>query len=138
VAHGSTGKRFALEVLAFAEHLAHSPRVPKRPTDRQLRNALAARLKQARAAKGWTLEQVAEALELAPETVWKYEAGKIALSVVMLRRLARVLSVEPAWLLGVDPPTLRKGEDEVLQMWRRLSEDERQALKTLLKRLLKI
>lgn len=108
-----------------------------RLSDKQLLSAIADRVHEARLAKGWSRERVAEALEVSPEMVWRYEVGRSAISVALLRRLSRVLSVEFAWLLGVDPPGLRKGEEELLQLWRRLAEEERLGLKLLLRRLLR-
>jgi transcriptional regulator with XRE-family HTH domain len=108
--------------------------MPRRLSDRQHRLALAGRIKQARLAKGWGRERVAEVLEIAPGTIWKYEAGEIEVSLPMLRRLARVLSTDLGWLLGIETPNLREGEDEMLQAWRGLSEEERRVLAGLLNR----
>lgn len=109
----------------------------RRPTDKQTQKAIAERIQEARLAKGWTRERLAEFLEISPEMVWRYEAARNPVSVLQLRRLSRVLSVEFAWLLGVDPPGLHKGEEELLQMWRRLEDQERIALKLLLRRVLR-
>lgn len=108
-----------------------------RLSDKQLLKALAGRIKEARLAKGWSRERAAEVLEVSPETVRRHEAAEHTPSIPMLRRLSRVLSVEFAWLLGVDPPGLHKGEEELLQLWRRLAEEERLGLKLVLRRLLR-
>jgi transcriptional regulator with XRE-family HTH domain len=106
-----------------------------RLSDKQLLKALASRIEQARLAKGWSRERVAEVIETTPETIYRWESGRSGVTVPNLRRLARVLSVEFAWLLGVDPPGLRKGEAELLRLWRRLADDERRASLLLLRRL---
>lgn len=84
-------------------------------------------------AKGWTQERLAEAVDVEPGTIWKYETGRLQIAVPMLRGIARALSVEFAWLLGVDPPALRKGEDELLRLWRSLGDTERRALLVVLR-----
>jgi ribosome-binding protein aMBF1 (putative translation factor) len=63
-------------------------------TDRQVRAQLARRIQQARAACGWTREQLAEALGLqAVQTFWKYETGRLSISATMLYRLAETLGI---------------------------------------------
>lgn len=108
-----------------------------RVSDKQLLRALSGRIKEARLAKGWSRERLAEVIEVSPETVRRYEMAGMTHTLPLLRRLSRVLSVEFAWLLGVDPPGLHKGEEELLQLWRRLAEEERLGLKLLLRRLLR-
>lgn len=108
-----------------------------RLSDKQLLKALALRIRQAREAKGWSREKMAEVLETTPDSIYRWESGRSMVSVPNARRLSRVLSVEFAWLLGVDPPGLRKGEEELLRMWRGLSDEEKIALKLLLRRVTK-
>lgn len=107
--------------------------MPRRPTDRQLRLALAARIKQARTDKGWTREEVAEALDLTPETIWKYETGRITIPLPSLRRLSRALSVDYAWLLGVKVPGLDKEQLRLLEAWGRLTEEQKRAVLVVLR-----
>jgi transcriptional regulator with XRE-family HTH domain len=111
--------------------------MPRRLSDGLIIKAIAGRIREARQAKGWSREKVAEVLEVSAETVRRHETGETTASIPMLRRLARVLSVDYAWLLGVDPPQLRKGEGQVLRLWRGLGEKERLGLKLLLRRLMK-
>ena len=62
--------------------------------------ALAARLRQARLAKGWTTGDVARALELEHDHgIIMYEENGIEPSLKMLRRLAFVLEVPLEWLI---------------------------------------
>lgn len=61
-------------------------------TDRQVRAQLARRIQEARVERGWTREQLAEALGLqAVQMVWKYETGRLSISATMLYRLAGAL-----------------------------------------------
>lgn len=106
--------------------------MPPRLSDRQLSKTIRDRIRSARTAKGWSQETLAEVLELSQDAIQKYETGKRQLTLPTLRRMARVLSVEYAWLLGVNPPRLQGGEEMLLRVWRKLSDRKKVAWMALL------
>ena len=68
--------------------------------DSGLRKGLGARLRQARDASGLTQEDVAARLDVAPQTVWQWEDGRVAPMVDRLNVLASLYGVSVDWLLG--------------------------------------
>ena len=61
------------------------------------------RIKEARQALGYSAEQVASFLNVAPATVYRYENGDISkLPAKFIRPLADYLCVSPAYLMGWD------------------------------------
>lgn len=61
------------------------------------------RLKDTRALRGLTLQQVADGASLTKSYVWELERGKIKnLTVRAVFSLAEALGVSPAYLLGLD------------------------------------
>jgi transcriptional regulator with XRE-family HTH domain len=70
-------------------------------------------LKLARSEAGYTLEQVAEIMKRARNSVWRWENGDIKIGVEDLMRLARLYSVTTSWLVGeedVENEILAEGE----------------------------
>ena len=104
-------------------------------TDRQIQEAIARRVQQARKRKGWTQERFAEELDVASETVSKYENGKLPLSVTMLYRVADILEVEVEVLLGKGPAGLREEEKELLERWRGLDRKGQEAVLEVVRRM---
>jgi transcriptional regulator with XRE-family HTH domain len=80
-------------------------------TDQKIQQRIASRIRQARRAKGLTQEQLAEALDVATETVSRYEAAKLPPSLPMLYRIADVLSIDVESLggRGAGCPKVRGG-----------------------------
>ena len=72
------------------------PSLPYRTSDRYLREAkaLGERVRAARKARGWTLDQTAEAANMDYQHIQKIEAGKLNVTLVTLVRLAEGLGVE--------------------------------------------
>lgn len=104
-------------------------------TDLQLPERIAARVRQARAQKGWTQEQLAEALDVATETISRYEVGRFPPSLPMLSRLADALEVDLQSLLGMGPAGLTSVEAELIEGWRGLDSEERSIVLKLVRRL---
>ena len=104
-------------------------------TDRQLPERIAARVRQARAQKGWTQEQLAEVLDVATETISRYEVGRFPPSLPMLSRLADALDVDLQSLLGMGPAGLTSVETELIEGWRGLDSEERIIVLKLVRRL---
>ena len=101
----------------------------------QLPERIAARVRQARAQKGWTQEQLAEALDVATETISRYEVGRFPPSLPMLSRLADALEVDLQSLLGMGPAGLTSVEAELLEGWRGLDSEEQSIVLKLVHRL---
>lgn len=59
------------------------------------------RLKQCRAEKGYTLQQVAEIVQVDRSTIQRYEVGGIVLiKRPVVEAICKVLGVNPAWVFG--------------------------------------
>ncbi len=59
------------------------------------------RLKQSRAEKGYTLQQVAEIVRVDRSTIQRYEVGGIVLiKRPVVEAICKVLGVNPAWVFG--------------------------------------
>ena len=101
-------------------------------TDHELAQAIGDRVRQVRSAR-MTQEKLAEVLEVAAETVSRYETGAIPLSVTMVYRVAEALGVGVEALLPVD--TGHPDEDELLERFRVLDEGGRGAVLTVLRRM---
>src|SRR5690349_10616654 len=107
---------------------------PKHP-DRQLPERIAARVRQARAQKGWTQEKLAEALDVATETISRYEVGRFPPSLPMLSRLADALGIDLQSILGIGPAGLSSSETELVEGWRQLDSEEQGMVLKLVQRL---
>jgi transcriptional regulator with XRE-family HTH domain len=101
--------------------------------DRQLQAQIARRVRQARLHKGWTQEQLAEALDVASETVSRYESGRVPLSVTMLYRVADVLDIKIESLVGKGPAGLSRTETELVEGWRSLDGEGQQLVMLLVR-----
>lgn len=64
-------------------------------------DALGKRIRRAREARGCTVKEFAELVELTTNYVHQVERGERTLSLASLRRCARLLSVTTDWLLGL-------------------------------------
>ena len=111
------------------------PRSIKRP-DREIQahqDQIGRRVRRARTAKGWTREKLAEAIGVEVETLWRYEAGRVPLSVAMLDKLAELLEVRIERLVGKGPVGLTSAETELLERWRMLDSRGQRAVMELLR-----
>lgn len=91
--------------------------------DRQVHGQIARRIRRARHEKGWTQEQLAEAVDVATETISRYESGRRALSLTMIHKLAGVLSIRVELLVGKKPAGLTRAEAELIEGWRLLDSE---------------
>lgn len=101
--------------------------------DRQLQAQIARRVRQARLKKGWTQEQLAEALDVASETVSRYESGRVPLSLTMLDRVADALDTRIEALVGKGPTGLNRAETELVEGWRLLDGEGQQVVMLLVR-----
>lgn len=97
---------------------------------------LSRKIKQLRQAKGMTLEQVADIVGVGKSTVRKWETGMIAnMKRDKIALLAKALDTTPANLMGwkeevENSPTkeikLSKGEEKLVELFRRVPEDQQE------------
>ncbi len=85
------------------------------------------RLKQCRAAKGYTLQQVAELVGVDRSTIQRYETGGIVvIKRPVVESICTCLGVNPKWVLGESAVKAVQKDahfaDDVLALTRRLSE----------------
>ena len=67
------------------------------------------RIKQTREERGMTQKDVAGKINVAPSTIMRYEKGHINdVKIPVLESIARVLEVNPSWLLGYEVPKATK------------------------------
>lgn len=98
--------------------------------------ALAARLKTARRARGFTQEQLARELGLSRSAVAQWETSRAGQLRENLVRLAAVLGVSVSWLLrGMEEGDMRGDELALLRLYRALSAEDRAELLRLARRL---
>ncbi|GMV42250.1 MAG: hypothetical protein AMXMBFR64_39660 [Myxococcales bacterium] len=86
-----------------------------RSRDHELLRAIGQRVGRARSERGWTQERLAEATEMDPVTVSRWESGQRALSLSTLARIADVLGVGLGDLLDVgrELPTPEHSAEEL-------------------------
>lgn len=94
---------------------------------------LSSKIKRLRAERGMTLEQVATIVGVGKSTVRKWETGAIAnMRRDKIDKLALALGTTPAYLMGwnktipIDEPKLTEGEEEFIELFRRLPDGERE------------
>lgn len=82
------------------------------------------RIKEARLAMGYSAEQVANYLNVAPATVYRYENGDISkLPAKFIKPLAKFLCISPAYLMGWDGQAdLSTKESFLVETYRTLSD----------------
>ena len=63
------------------------------------------RIKEARALRNMTLDEIASEVKVAKSTIQRYEAAKIqSLKMPVIEAIAKSLNVNPVWLMGEDVP----------------------------------
>ena len=77
------------------------------------RNALVGqRIKQARTMRNMTLDDVADAIKVTKSTIQRYETAQIKrLKMPVLESIAKVLDVNPVWLIGKSDQMIIKSEN---------------------------
>lgn len=86
------------------------------------------RIKERRKSLGFTAEYVAEKLDVAPSTIYRYENGGIAnMGISSMKKLAEVLDIAVSDILGMPSkdtsPVLDKREDLLLTLFKQLNEE---------------
>lgn len=98
-------------------------------TDRAMLARVAKRAMEARLARDWTREQLAEAIGVEPGTIWRYETGRLPISLSMLVRVSRALGVPAEELIKAPKPSAH--EEQLLHAYRRLTDVQRRAVLTM-------
>lgn len=101
-----------------------------RARDRNLITEIGARFQQIRREHGWTQEQLAEALDVQPITLSRWERGERAVSLSLLARAAQVLEVPLGDLLDTERKLPKAPKDpeekEMVRLYRRMRKDRRE------------
>jgi transcriptional regulator with XRE-family HTH domain len=84
-------------------------------TDRPFYHALGRRLAQLRQEAGLTQQTVAAHLGIAQQTLAHYEVGRLRVPAVLVPQFAALFAVPTDVLLGVTPPTGKRGPTPKLQ-----------------------
>lgn len=85
-------------------------------------------IKAMRKSKGISAEQLADALGVAPSTIYRYENGDIEkMPYKVLLPIAKILNTDPLYLLGFDEKQITK-EDILLDYFRLMSDEQQEAL----------
>ncbi len=103
--------------------------------DRQVQERIASCVREARIHKGWTQEQLAEALDVATETVSRYEGGRAPPSLPMLYRIAEALGIDVGLLIDPESTELTQAETQLIKGWRRLDPKEQSLVLNLVEHL---
>ena len=86
-----------------------------------------------RRARGMTQRQIAEAVGVEPDHISKLEIGDRKLSPELIDRLSKVLNCSKGELLGEEG--VSEEEREILDMYKNLTPEKKQAVKAMLKAL---
>jgi transcriptional regulator with XRE-family HTH domain len=101
-------------------------------TENDRKSLIAARIRQARQSAGLSQGQVAKLLGVHRPSVSEIEAGNRKVSAEEIRKLASVFEVNPAFLLGESPETLRVDDSKIELAARELKKLSPDALDKLL------
>lgn len=97
------------------------------------------RVAEARRARGFSQEQLAEAIGIQPVTLSRLETGHRALTLTKLEKISSALNVALSALLDdtqpLPDPELRADQLEVLRLWESLDEGGKDAVLRVLKKL---
>lgn len=91
------------------------------------------RIAEARYERGWTQEQLAEAIGTTQATVQRWESGQVVPQVSRLEDISRAMGVTLSFLLGIDSekqaPDLSSQEQELVDIMRTITpEGQRQLM----------
>ena len=87
------------------------------------------RIAEAREARGWTQERLAQAIGTTQQTVQRWESGQVDPQVSKVEAISKALKITMTFLLGVDEngnevnPVLSTDERELLSLYRRMDAD---------------
>ncbi len=109
-----------------------------RASDPSLLRAFGARIRVLRQARGWTQEQLAEAVELLPPAISRIEGGHLGVTLTSASQFAAALAVPMSDLFTTVPAAheeeMLDGEERALvATWRALRDDDRAMLRAVVK-----
>jgi len=107
--------------------------------DQELHRTTGLSIRKARKGRGWTQEQLAEALGVATETVARWEYGTRTVSLSVLFKISDTIGVTVETLLGLSLEGSRSTESteevEMLDGWRVLDDESRKIVLELIRKL---
>lgn len=119
-----------LDAARRCSRMAHRPA-------RDLLRKLGARLKAIRSEATWTQEQLADAVEIAPNTISRFENGHLSLRITTLANIADALGVSLGDLLDVTrappPASPPPADQEMLTLFYTLDDEARELATSLVR-----
>ena len=89
------------------------------------------RIAEAREARGWTQEQLAQAVGTTQQTIQRWESGQTDPQVSRVQAISKALGITMTFLLGIDleePPALTPNEQRLIGLYRSMSAEYRDML----------
>ena len=90
------------------------------------------RLKEARTIMGMSQRELADALFLSQQSIWRYESGAATPTPETVAKMSKVLRVPVAWLLEVEDDDISHSERETIKKYRTLDEYGKRAVDAVL------
>lgn len=85
-------------------------------TEKERNMLIGQRIKEVRTEKGLTLDDIANAMQMAKSTIQRYENAKIGKpKMPVIQSMAKVLNVSPSWLMGEPVPKYPHDADRFRQ-----------------------
>lgn len=94
------------------------------------------KIREKRKNKGYTLEQLADEIGITKSTVLKYENGTIAIPSDKIEKIAKVLSVSPAYLMGWEDTKGKEESEEyrwIARNAKKLDNEKQKTLKAIMR-----
>ena len=93
-----------MHLAIFCDTITYAKENDMNTTEKEAK-LIGTRIKDTREELGMAQKEVAEKINVAPSTIMRYEKGHILdVKIPVLESIARVLDVNPSWLLGYDVP----------------------------------
>ena len=91
------------------------------------------RIKEAREARGWTQERLAEAMNTTQQTIQRWETGQTDVKSTQIKEISRALGMTVSFIMGVDneslqPLDLTPDERDLLAAYRNMDAPQREML----------
>lgn len=90
------------------------------------------RIKEAREARGWTQEQLAEAVNTTQQTIQRWESGQTDVKSNQIKAISKALGVTVSFIMNVNDDddentiTMSADEEELIACYRKMGDAERQ------------
>lgn len=86
------------------------------------------RIQEAREARGWSQEKLANAIGTTQQTIQRWESGAVDPQISKVEAISGALGVTVSFLLGVETAAPAPDERELLSLYRRMEPDQRRML----------